>query len=324
MDRFLKMIFGEEVSIKEYTKLNGLAYSLISSYEFLLVRVGEVEFVVILPLYVQPTIPTLKKHITKIMAAAALPVVYLGRGLSHSKIQGLIRDRIPFIEEEKQIYLPFLGAYLTSKEKHNSSLYDKFSIPAQLLAMMFLYNADGSLPLKKAISFLPYSAMSISRALKELEATGLFYVKRDGVSKIIRADLVKKELFEEMVDKFNSPVKAWGYIASDRINEKMVMAGEDAMAEVSMLAPPNLKNYAVFEKEMDKGLLSGELLDNKAQSKLELWYYPPLLFSKTNIPDPISLVLSLSNIHDERLEQAIEKVMNELWEDEHGTWVKQF
>lgn len=318
------MFLGENVSVKEYSRLEGLTYSLISSYKFFLINIGETEFLAILPLYGQPTIPTLKKHIAKIMAVSNLKVVYLVRDLSYSKMQGLIKDRIPFIEEDKQIYLPFLGAYLAAKENNTSTIIDHFSIPAQILAMMFIYNADSKLPIRKAVNFLPYSAMSISRALKELNATDLFYIKKNGVSKILKTELSKKELFEEIVDKFNSPIKSWGYIASDRINEKMVLAGEDAIAEVSMLAPQNLKTYAVFEKEAAKSLLSGELLDKKAQSKLELWYYPPLLFSNTNIPDPISLALSLRDNQDERVEQAIETVMNELWEGKHGSWVKQF
>lgn len=324
MDKFLQRFFGEEVNVKEYTKLDGLTYSVISSYRFYIISIGEIDFLAILPLYGQPTVPALKKHIAKIKAVANMPVVYLARNLSYYKIQGLIRDRIPFIEDEKQIYLPFLGAYLKAKEEQSITLHDRFSIPAQILAMMFLYNAHEELPLKKATRFLPYSAMSISRALKELTATGIFYDKKDGTSKIIKADLAKKELFEEIADKLNSPVKSWGYVDNGKIEETMVMAGEDAIAEMSMLAPRNLVTYAVFEKEFDNGLLSRELLDPKSQSRLELWSYPPLLFSDTTLPDPISLALTLRENSDERVEQAIELIMNDLWEGKHGSWIRQF
>ena len=55
-----------------------------------------------------------------------------------------------------------------------------------------------------------------------------------------------------------------------------------------------------------------------------LWLYEPLLFSQSNIPDPISIILSLKNVHDERVEQAVEMLMDEVWEGQHGTWIKQF
>ena len=106
--------------------------------------------------------------------------------------------------------------------------------------------------------------------------------------------------------------------------KEMVLAGEDALAEKSMLANTLPTKYATYRKNVDLSVLHSELLDNKKQSELQLWSYNPLLFSQLDIPEPISLVLSLMDIHDERVEQALDGIMEEVWEGQHGTWIKKF
>ena len=70
--------------------------------------------------------------------------------------------------------------------------------------------------------------------------------------------------------------------------------------------------------------MNSELLDSKKQSELQLWSYDPLLFSQLDIPDPISLAVSLMDVRDERVEQALDVIMEEVWEGQHGTWIKKF
>lgn len=323
MEIFLKDIFGIEAVCQKFYDFAGLSHLLVDAYDYILVEINEVKFLAIAPVYEQPTIPTLVNHMKKISSAKNLPVVYHPRSLTYSKMKGLLQQKVPFIVDGKQAYLPFLGTFLQAiGDERNKNV--RFSLPAQLLAMMYLYSREPVLYIKKAVEFLPYSAMSITRAMRELEASELFYVEKDKQSNVLRSQLAKQELFEELKARFNSPIWKCGYIDNEFVAKEMVLAGEDALAEKSMLANTLPAKYAAYKKNVDVSTLHNELFDSKKQSELQLWSYDPLLFSQLDIPDPISLVVSLKDVHDERVEQALDGIMEEVWEGQHGTWIKKF
>lgn len=323
MEKFLKDIFGIDAVCRKFYDFAGLSHLLVDAYEYILVEINEVKFVAIAPIYEQPTIPTLVNHMKKISSAKNLPVVYHPRSLTYSKMKGLLQQKVPFIVDAKQAYMPFLGMFLQAvSDAKNEKV--KFSLPAQLLAMMYLYSREPFLYIKKAVEFLPYSAMSITRAMRELEVSELFYVEKDKQNKVLRSQLAKQELFEELKARFNSPIWKRGYIDNGCVAKEMVLAGEDALAEKSMLANTLPAKYAAYKKNVDVSTLHNELLDSKKQSELQLWSYNPLLFSQLDIPDPISLVVSLMYVHDERVNQALDGIMEEVWQGQHGTWIKKF
>lgn len=323
MEKFLKDIFGLDAVCQKFSAFAGLSRLIVEAYDYVLVEINEVKFLAIAPVYEQPTIPTLVNHIKKISSEKNLPVVYHPRSLTYSKMKGLLQQKVPFIVDGKQAYLPFLGMLLQAiSEGKNENV--RFSLPAQLLAIMYLYSRKPFLYIKKAVEFLPYSAMSITRAMRELEASELFYVEKDKQSNVLRSQLAKQELFEELKAKFNSPMWKRGYIDNECVENKMVLAGDDALAEKSMLANTLPAKYAAYKKNVDVSVLHSELLDSKKQSELQLWSYNPLLFSQLDIPDPISLVVSLNDVHDERVEQAMDEIMEEVWEGQHDTWIKKF
>lgn len=323
MEKFLKDIFGLDAVCQKFSAFAGLSRLIVEAYDYVLVEINEVKFLAIAPVYEQPTIPTLVNHMKKISSEKNLPVVYHPRSLTYSKMKGLLQQKVPFIVDGKQAYLPFLGMLLQAiSEGKNENV--RFSLPAQLLAIMYLYSREPFLYIKKAVEFLPYSAMSITRAMRELEASELFYVEKDKQSNVLRSQLAKQELFEELKAKFNSPMWKRGYIDNECVENKMVLAGDDALAEKSMLANTLPAKYAAYKKNVDVSVLHSELLDSKKQSELQLWSYNPLLFSQLDIPDPISLVVSLNDVHDERVEQAMDEIMEEVWEGQHGTWIKKF
>ena len=150
--------------------------------------------------------------------------------------------------------------------------------------------------------------MTMTRAVRQLEATGLFLVSKDGVNKVIESKCGRLELFEKSRQYLSTPVRKTGYIKKSEITEDMVVAGETALAEKSMLNPSRIIIYAIREKSFDKKLLMDELIDPEKQIRLELWAYDPRLFSKGNVADSLSVALSLSKNGDERVEEAVEEL----------------
>ena len=133
-------------------------------------------------------------------------------------------------------------------------------------------------------------------------------MEKDGVNKLIESKYSRYELFEKAKVYLKTPVRKTGYIDKTKVTENMVLAGETALSEKTMLNPSRVVTYAITEKDYDKTLLTEELTDPDKQVRLELWAYNPRQFSDDNCADDISIVLSFGDTVDERIEEAIDEL----------------
>ena len=78
-----------------------------------------------------------------------------------------------------------------------------------------------------------------------------------------------------------------------------------------MLNPSRIATYAIYKKNYDASLLTEELVDPNRQVLLELWAYNPRQFSEGNCADDISVALSFLDTTDERIEAAVEELVEE-------------
>jgi len=134
-------------------------------------------------------------------------------------------------------------------------------------------------------------------------------ITKDGVNKVIEAKYDRIELFKKVKKYFSSPVCVVGYVEKTSLNENMVIAGETALSEKTMLNPSRVETYAIYRKLFNKQQLTEELVDPNKQIRLEVWEYSPKQFSIDNAADSLSVVLSLGDSEDERIEEAIEELL---------------
>ena len=59
--------------------------------------------------------------------------------------------------------------------------------------------------------------------------------------------------------------------------------------------------------------MTNGLQSSQAQVAVEMWRYNPRKLSTRNVVDELSLALTLREDADERVEEAVEKMLNELW-----------
>ena len=253
------------------------------------------------------TLPALKKQIVKIQQIDNVPVVFELTTVSNYRRKSLIENNIPFITD-KQVFLPFIGTML-SDEKEPQKLTGKFVYSTQQLFLFYLYSKKKRLYISEAGKILPFTAMTLTRAVRQLEATDLFIVTKDGVNKIIESKYNRYELFEKSKVYLSTPVRKAGYIEKTQVTEDMVFAGETALSEKTMLNPSRVVTYAISEKDYDTTLLTEELIDPDKQVRLELWAYDPKYYSENNSADDISVILSFENTNDERIEEAVDELL---------------
>ena len=298
-------VFRWTINYKSWDKKQALPLYVAGNYEIDEAIVSNNRFIVMSPIGDLPTLPAMKKHIEKIQKIDDVPVAFYLKNLSDFRRKGMLESNIPFMTE-KQVFLPFIGTLLM-EEKNNALYKEKFMFSTQQLFLMYLYNRQNKLYVANVGKKLPYSAMTLSRAVKQLEASDLFLVYKDGVNKVIESKYDRRELFERAKPFLLDPVRKYGYIEKSRIDENMVLASESALAKNSMLNPSKLITYAIDEQKMDINQMENELVDPNKQIRLELWGYDPKLFSDDNVADGLSVALSLREIVDERIEEAIDE-----------------
>ena len=306
-------VFGISVKYEAWNHQDYLPIYIAGSYDFHTAYIGNRRCIMLTSTEELATLPALKKQIEKIQQIDNVPVVFELVTVSNYRRKSLIENNIPFITT-KQVFLPFIGTMLTD-ERFPQKLTGKFVYSTQQLFLLYLYSKKKRLYISEAGKVLPFTAMTLTRAVKQLEATDLFLIAKDGVNKFIESKYNRYELFEKAEVYLTTPVRKAGYIDKTLVTENMIFAGETALSEKTMLNPNRIVTYAISEKDYDKTLLTEELIDPDEQVRLELWAYNPKQFSEDNSADDISVILSFGDTNDERLEEAVDELQERMLQE---------
>lgn len=255
---------------------------------------------------------SLERHMRTISGVDGSYAVLSLPSISPYRRKRLIERKVPFITD-RQAYLPFLCAYLTNEVDYARNRTSKLRPSAQQMILLYLYGGSRDLYLADATAALGFTPMTSSKGARQIEATGLFDVRKDGVNKVISSMYAYTDLFKRCAPYLSSPVRNAGYIWKTELTGDMALAGESLLSEKSALSACPTTTYAVYERLFDKGELHSELIDPSGQAMLELWKYDPRALSPDNYADPLSVALSLSGCKDERVESAVDEMVREVF-----------
>ena len=311
-------VLGLDIKVIENVKNNRIPIYITNLFNVQKVNINGNSCLMLIPKEELPDVQLLKKIIDRLQTIEDLPIFLKLTQISYYRKINLLSYKIPFILLDKLAYLPFMGTYLT--QYNNDLLYDsnKFTRSSQLLFIWILYQKTEKYYISDAASFLGFSNMTLTRAYRTLVSTGLFTEKKDGRKIYLITNYPKKELFEKAKKYFQSPIVKRGYIKKDnKLN--MVLSGESLLSKYTFLNEPKISEFAIDQASIDTSLISRDLIDSTRQVKIELWNYDPLLFSKNHKTiDKISLVISLLDNKDERVEIELEKLLDTVWEELNG------
>lgn len=303
---------------EKWEKSNQLPYYILDRYQIELVWIDQIRTLFLYPRTELERISTIKNHIQRIQAVEKLPAVLILNTITRQRRQYLLDARIPFIVAEKQIYLPFMGVALQEKYEAEYTVSKKLQPSAQLLLLYYIYQNTERLYAGELTGKFGVTSMTITRSVKQLEQTGLFFTEKDGVQKILIAKQQRQKLFEQIKPWTINPVRKNIYISKNQVEADMLKAGYTALAEKSMLNPSPMMSYAI-KSEKDHAMESTtQLFDTDRQVQLQLWKYDPHILSANGSVDTLSLALTLVDDGDERVEDAVEDMLNELWEELDG------
>lgn len=112
-----------------------------------------------------------------------------------------------------------------------------------------------------------------------------------------------------------NPIKNIITIRREDLPDSYFYAGEIALSEYSMLNPPPIPEVAVYKDSLNEKTMN--TLDsrwaepNDELVHVELWNYDPALFSFEGKVDPVSLACTLKETDNERVEDAVNEMMEE-------------
>lgn len=309
---YLDKVLGVKVTYED-VEFKHLPNFIATRYRLQMVSMDEQKMIILYPKTELEQIEVLKKHIVRIQNNENLPIVLVLKELSFRKKEYLIRERIPFIVDGKQIYLPFMAMYLQERCSAEEKPREEMLPSAQMLLLHFIYGGAQDLSTSQAAKDLELTHTSISRVSRQLEEMGLLHIRKEGVQRILHSEDSPKILFQKAGDKLLNPRKRTVYISKEMVGTELLESGYSALAEYSMLNTPNVRCYAAEKISQWKDVMTNSLQNSQVQVAVEIWRYIPRKLSTRNTVDELSLALTLREDADERVEEAIEEMLNELW-----------
>jgi hypothetical protein len=303
---------GVKVTAEAWDGADKLPYILTETYDFRKVTLDGAPCVFAEPRGALPTVQAVIRNIERIREVEAVPVVLKLNGLSCERRKALMAARIPFVATE-QIYLPFLGVALSDRLYAEPKPREKLMPSSQLVLFEYLYQDGKKMYPGKLTEKLCLSAMQITRAVRQLQMLNLFDVDKDGVHVVIHGKTNHRALFESAEPYLLDPVREILYIPRSERTEVLPLSGISGIAATTMLADDAVPTRAYYSRT-DKLSGGNTLIDRETQLRVEVWKYAPALLSNApGIADILSVVVSLRDERDERVEQAIESIFKRLW-----------
>ena len=274
--------------------------------------INGIECLCLVPYGELPNLNALRKQMECIQNVDDKPIFLLLDNISAFRRDNLIENNISFILKDQMVFLPFMATILTNKKGDNIEIVDKLTTTAQLLFIWILYQNSDRYYISDALDSLNTTNMSLTRAYRQLVATKMFDEHKDGRRIYLTTNLNKVDLYKPMKPYLKSPVIKEGYIFNKDINTDMYKAGDSLLSDLTFISQSRLPIYAIHKNNVKDLEIQDELIRYDLQTKIQVWDYNPLIFSKDNKTiDNLSLITSYLNDEDERIEKELEQLLGD-------------
>lgn len=249
-----------------------------------------------------------------------LPAVFiLASGPTYER-QRLMDKGVYFIMSEQYAHLPMIVAM---EKTSNRKKAEVLTPVAQYLLLYHLQVGSlESLSARDITPLVPYSYESVTLGITCLEDVGLCRKIQNGQrSKVIHYELKGKELWDKAQNVLQSPVENRIYCDDIHLDADYPVCGINALAHYTMLNPDRERMMMMTGKEY-RSVRSADVMENPniydGNYIIEVWKYPVVckMGNKNQWVDRLSLVLSLREDSDPRVEKEVERIISEQkWTD---------
>jgi hypothetical protein len=261
-----------------------------------------------------------KTWLNKVRAVAGKPAVYVTEALASYERKRLIEQKVPFVVPGNQLYLPDCGLDFREYFRKRAEPADSPLSPsaqAMLITALLHQPWETQWQPAKVATALGYTPMTLSRAVKELTSSGIATARTVGRTRWLGMEKPAQQLWELAQPLMRSPVKrsVWVLPESSAALGVERAAGLSALAKHTMLAEPKWPVYAMDGANWKKVIAAGvrELPEPvPGAQEWQLWSYSPALVQGSDMVDPLSLILSLQDSADDRVQLALDELKGQL------------
>ena len=265
-----------------------------------------------------------EKHFKIIRETFNSKVVLLLNDLASYNRKRLIEKGINFIIPDKQLFLPDMLIDLKeSLSQHIDKAQKDTLLPsAQQLVLYRIINRKSTnkieeLSFKQLAVILGYTPMVITNAVEQLKSLDICTTIGEK-EKHIRFNLEISEMWHDLEKRklLASPVLKNVFVDELPKDALMLQSNTTALPEYSDMNPDRQLYFAIQNTEFYKLQKSKALINaNESEGKycLEVWKYNPNILAieldNKSVVDPLSLFLCLKNNPDERIQGALEQII---------------
>lgn len=315
---YLDSTLGVVVSPRKWDEQRSLPVFMQSLYCCYTIRLLDVECLLLIASTEQGLTPSaIRKHFDIASAVWGGPAILVRRAIRPNERQRLISYKIPFVVPGNQLYLPDVGLDLREHFRSIRKEANSFSPATQVILLHTLLNGVyEAIAASELTGLLPYTSMTVKRAFDEMEQFGIASSSRMGRSRHLVFQTRGRELWDAALPFLQSPVQRRTY--ATRISDAMprLMAGLSALSRLSAISPPAAPTFAVsadaWRGEVAKRLIVETEYAEEDSRELEIWRYDPRVLSGGDTVDCLSLYLSLRDTNDERIEAALNEMMESI------------
>ncbi len=314
---YLKEVFGTAFKT-EYGKFYNVPMYMKERYKFHFTKFSgdNQSYVLVKSIKKQDiNINQLKKQMKQIYSYTESMPVFVFDSLRLLQRNVLIRNQIPFIQPDNQIYIPHVMINLSQKEIIQKEYAEKFSIAAQVTYIYLLLNNIKETNAPGLATEIPYSKITFNRALAELVSRELLYTEGNATRKMYKT-IDREELWEKGKKLLFNPVEKEFYADYDLDDRELFISGETALSRLgTSLNETSIGFYASTSekiKNMDKKCFVNKYdIVTENYFVIEQFKYNPGFLSKSHYIDIISLYAQLKDSDDERVQIALEELLEE-------------
>ncbi len=312
---YLLDTLGVSVSLSRWSGEGRLPLYLRSGYSFYETKILELPCLLMVDQGEEAlAASTVRKHMDQVRAKWPDEIIYVRNQVAAYQRKRLLEQKLPFLVPGNQMYLPMLGVDLREHFRQLRQRRPTLSPATQVVLLHLLLAGELSVytPAELAVR-LGYTRMTMTRAFNELEAEGLVDISMQGRERCLTAKRDRRELWERALPLLRSPVKQRQHVRIAAEKRIGLVAGLSALAHYSMLAAPSIPTVAVpagqWKTYQQGAEFSKTAADDPESQEIEICAYDPMLLSQGKIVDRFSLFLSLRSNGDERVEGAMEEMM---------------
>jgi len=261
-----------------------------------------------------------QKHADSLQQTLHSPVILVLPILPSYARNRMVQMGIPFIVPGRQTFLPNRVIDLRERFAPTALKHRETLSPAAQCTLLYhlLRQPLAEISLKEIAQKVHYSPMMMTKVKDELEAAKVCNVVRSGRSVVLDFPTSGRALWDQVIPHLASPVKRQCWIHWNRPKPSALLAGMSALSRQSMITDSRLPTYALihtaFQDCLEQSECAGCRDPETATAKIEVWSYDPQLLCDNASPtvDVLSLYLSLRETADERVQQQLEYLIEEV------------